>query len=73
MGSIDRTIAIVFGTLAFLALAGSVFAFWRAFKVSSHKDADLKMFLWALAGMFGLIVAGMSAAYFLLPLLFFHW
>jgi hypothetical protein len=73
MGSIDKTIAIVFGTVALLSLVGSILAFRKAFKVSSHRDGDIKMFLWALAGMFCLIVAGMSAAYFLLPLLFFHW
>lgn len=73
MGSIDRTVAIVFGTIALLALTGAILAFRKAFKVSSKKDGEIAMFLWAFAGLFGLIVAGMCAAYFLLPLLFFHW
>ena len=72
MGSLDLTIFLVLGSVALIALTASVLCFVQAFKVSSRKDGDIKMFLWAAAGMFGLIVAGMSAAYFLLPLLFFH-
>ena len=72
MGSFDLTIFLVLGSVALIALTGSVLCFVKAFKVSSKKDGDIKMFLWAAAGMFGLIVAGMSAAYFLLPLLFFY-
>jgi hypothetical protein len=37
--------------------------------VSGEKDGDLKMFLWALGTLLGLILSGMSAAYILLPIL----
>ncbi len=69
MASLDRTLLIAFGIAAIFFLAGAIFCFVRAFRVAGKKDGDLKMFLWTAAGMIGLIIAGMSAAYILIPIL----
>jgi hypothetical protein len=70
MASIDRMLFIVFGSIAALFLTFSILCFRKALRVSGEKDGDLKMFLWAAGGMFGLIVSGMSTAYILLPIIF---
>jgi hypothetical protein len=41
----------------------------RALKAAREKDGELRMFFWAVGSMAGLVVAGMSAAYILLPIL----
>jgi len=70
MGSLDLVLLIVFGCLIGSGLIGGIYSFRRALKVANEKDGDLKMFLWAAVTMACLIVAGMSAAYFILPLIF---
>ncbi len=70
MGKLDLVLFLVFGSLSVLGLASTFFCFRKALRVSTQKDGDLKMFLWAFASMIGLIVGGMSAAYFVLPILF---
>ncbi|HEX9657798.1 MAG TPA: hypothetical protein VGB89_12895 [Bacteroidota bacterium] len=69
MGSLDLVLLIVFGCSIVVGLAGGVYSFRRALKVANNKDGDLKMFLWAAVTMACLIVAGLSAAYFVLPLI----
>lgn len=70
MPPMDLTLLIAFGTIALLFLALAVFCFSRALKVAGERDGDLKMFFWAMGGMTGLVVAGMSTAYILLPIIF---
>ncbi len=70
MPPLDFTLLVAFGTIAILFLALAVFCFLRALKVAGERDGDLKMFFWAVGGMTGLIISGMSAAYILLPILF---
>ncbi len=72
MASLDLALLIAFGSLFIISLTSSVFCFRKALKVSNEKDGDLKMFLWASGTMLSVIVAGMSAAYFLLPLFFYY-
>jgi len=69
MASLDRILLISFGLAALLFLAAAVFCFMKAFRVAGERDGDLKMFLWTAGGMVGLIIAGMSAAYILIPIL----
>ena len=71
MQNLDLILSMVFGTISVLSLAGGIWCFRMALKVSNQKDGDLKMFLWAVGTMANLIVSGMSAAYILLPI-FFH-
>ena len=70
MPTLDLALLIGFGVTALLFLAFAIFCFSRALKVAGERDGDLKMFFWAAGGMTGLIIAGMSAAYILLPILF---
>lgn len=69
MAPLDRTLFIAFSTITLLFATISVLCFRKAFKVAGERDGDLKMFFWAAGGVIGLIVAGMSLAYILLPIL----
>ena len=69
MFNLDLILSIVFGTISAGAFAAAVWCFLKAMKISGTRDGDLKMFLWAMGTMIGLIVSGMSAAYILLPIL----
>ena len=68
----DLALFIGFGTLSVLALTGAALCFRKALKVSGQRDGDLKMFFWATGTLFGLIIAGASAGYILLPILLHH-
>jgi uncharacterized membrane protein YjfL (UPF0719 family) len=70
MGKLDLILFSAFGSIAVLSLAGALLTFRQALRVSGERDGDLKMFLWAAGSMVCLIIAGMSAAYILLPILF---
>ena len=61
---------LVFGLVCALGITGTALCFRRALAVANAKDGDVKMFFWAFGAMICLIMAGMSAAYFLLPILF---
>jgi hypothetical protein len=67
---LDLVLFIVFGTLSVVSFSAAIFCFRKALKVSGGPDGDLKMFLWAVGTMFGLIVSGLSTAYILIPILF---
>lgn len=70
MAKLDLLLTLVFGTLALLGVAGAVFSFRKAMNAAGEKNGDFKMFLWAVGSLIGLIVAGVSTAYILLPLFF---
>ena len=70
MAPLDRILLIGFGSLAVIGVLAFVLCFRTALRVSGERDGDLKMFLWAAAGMVGLIIAGVSSAYILLPIIF---
>ncbi|HMK39333.1 MAG TPA: hypothetical protein VK569_08335 [Bacteroidota bacterium] len=70
MAKLDLILFAVFGSIVLLSLAGALLSFRQALRVSGQRDGDLKMFLWAAGSMICLIIAGMSAAYILLPILF---
>ena len=70
MAKLDLILLAVFGFITVAGLAASGFCFRRSLKVASERDGDVKMFFWAVGGLLGLILAGMSSAYILLPILF---
>ena len=70
MAHLDLALFLVFGLVCLIGLAGTVVCFRRALRVAGARDGDIKMFFWAFGGMICLIMAGMSAAYILLPILF---
>lgn len=69
MLNIDVTLSIVFGSISAGAFGMAVWCFRKALKVSGRRDGDLKMFMWAMGTMIGLILCGMSAGYILLPII----
>jgi hypothetical protein len=69
MARLDLILSLVFGATSLLTLAASAFCMVRALKAAREKDGELRMFFWAVGSMAGLVVAGMSAAYILLPIL----
>lgn len=69
MARLDLILFLVFGLISLLGLAASIFCMSRSLKAARDRDGELRMFFWALGSMAGLVVAGMSAAYILLPIL----
>ncbi len=69
MVNLDLILCVVVGTISAGAFGAAVWCFRKALKVSGTRDGDLKMFMWAMGTMIGLIVSGMGAAYILLPII----
>jgi hypothetical protein len=69
MAKLDLILFLAFGTIGIVMLIVAVLCFRMALKVASHKDGDIKMFLWAVATFVSLIISGLSAAYILIPIL----
>lgn len=69
MAKLDLLLLAVFGVFAVAGLAIAFYCFRRSLKVATDRDGDVKMFFWAVGGLLGLIIAGMSSAYILLPIL----
>lgn len=72
MLKLDLILFVVFGLISAVSLTAAILCFRQALKVANQRDGDLKMFFWALGSMVGMIVAGMSAAYILLPIVYSH-
>jgi len=72
MAPIDLALTIIFGFFSITGLITAALCFRKALKVAGERDGDLKMFFWTLGVLAGLIVSGMSAAYFLIPI-FLHY
>jgi len=68
----DTVLLIVFGILSGLGLAVGAVGFGLAIKHAKKPEGEIKMALWAILGLAGLVLAGMSWAYFLLPILWNH-
>lgn len=69
MAPLDLILFLVFGALALGGLAGAVWCVRKAMRVANQRDGDLKMFGWAALALIGLIIAGISVAYIVLPLI----
>ena len=65
----DNLLLVVFGVLSTLALAFGILSFALAVRYAKKKEGELKMVAWAVAGLTGFVFAGMSWAYFLIPIL----
>ena len=65
----DKLLLIVFGILSTLALVIGCLAIYLALKNARKKDGELMMVFWAVVALAGLTFAGMSWAYFLIPIL----
>ena len=70
MARLDEILFWLFLTLTIVGIGWSGFAFYKALKWANPKDDPdgIRMFLWACAALVGLVLAGMSAAYVLFPI-----
>jgi heme/copper-type cytochrome/quinol oxidase subunit 3 len=68
----DKILLIVFGTLSTLSLIVAGFAISFAVKNAKKKEGEIKMALWSFVALAGFVFAGMSCAYFLIPILINH-
>ena len=65
----DNLLLIIFGTLSTLALGVGILGVYLAMKAAKKNDGEVKMALWSVVALAGFTVAGMSWAYFLIPIL----
>lgn len=68
MGTFDLAVTIIFSGIALGSLAGAIWCITKALRVSGERDGDLKMFFWSVGALITLIIAGLSAAYILIPM-----
>ena len=65
----DKLLLIIFGILSTIALLVGCLAVYLALKSARKKDGELMMVFWAVVALAGFTFAGMSWAYFLIPIL----
>ena len=65
----DNILLIVFGILSTIGLLVGGIAIYFAMQSAKKKDGELMMALWTFIALAGLTVAGMSWAYFIIPIL----
>ncbi|RPI06144.1 MAG: hypothetical protein EHM64_03970 [Ignavibacteriae bacterium] len=65
----DNLLLMVFGILSAIAFLVGGCAIYFAVKNAKKKDGELMMVFWAVIALAGLTFAGMSWAYFLIPIL----
>jgi heme/copper-type cytochrome/quinol oxidase subunit 3 len=65
----DNLLLIVFGILSTIGLLVGGIAIYLAMQSAKKKDGELMMAFWAFVALAGLTFAGMSWAYFIIPIL----
>jgi heme/copper-type cytochrome/quinol oxidase subunit 3 len=65
----DNLLLIVFGILSTVGLLVGGIALYFAMKSAKKKEGELMMAFWAFIALAGLTFAGMSWAYFIIPIL----
>ncbi len=68
----DNMLLTVFGTLSVIALAIGGMGIYFAVQNAKKNESELKMAFWSVVALAGLTVAGMSWAYFVIPILANH-
>ena len=64
---------IVFGALTAIGVVGAAVCLVFAVKNAKKPEGELKMAFWSFGALAGLVLAGMSFAYFIVPILINHW
>ncbi len=64
----DRLLIVAFSSLTLLSLGLGGMCLYFAVQHANKKDGELKMAFWSFGALAGLVVAGLSVAYFLLPI-----
>jgi heme/copper-type cytochrome/quinol oxidase subunit 3 len=65
----DNLLLIVFGILSSIGLLVGGIAIYLAMQSAKKKEGELMMAFWAFVALAGLTFAGMSWAYFIIPIL----
>ncbi len=69
----DNILLIVFGSLTLFGLLIGALAIYFAVQNAKKKDGELKMAFWSFVALGGLTFAGMSLAYFIIPIISNRW
>jgi len=69
----DNMLLIVFGTLSAGGVLFAAICLVFAVKNAKKPEGELKMAFWSFGALAGLVFAGMSFAYFVVPILINHW
>lgn len=69
MAPVDGILLWIFGGISILGSGWAIFALRRALKSAAYKDDGLRMVFWTVGGLVGLVLAGMSIAYVVLPII----
>lgn len=64
---------IFFGTLSAIGVVVAAVCLVFAVKNAKKPEGELKMAFWSFGALAGLVLAGMSFAYFVIPILINHW
>lgn len=69
----DNILLIVFGTISGIGLIVAMVCLVFAVQSAKKSEGELKMALWSFGALAGLVLSGMSFAYFIIPILLNHW
>jgi hypothetical protein len=64
---------LVFGSLTAIGVVVAALCLVFAVKNAKKPEGELKMAFWSFGALAGLVFAGMSFAYFVIPILLNHW
>ncbi|MBN1398167.1 MAG: hypothetical protein JXA06_09085 [Bacteroidetes bacterium] len=65
----DSLLLIVFGTISSVCFVIGSIAIYLALKNAKREDSELMMAFWSVVALAGFTFAGMSLAYFIIPIL----
>jgi hypothetical protein len=68
----DKFLFILFGVLSTVALGIGVLGVYIAVQTAKKNGSEIKMALWSFVALAGFCFAGMSWAYFLIPIIMNH-
>jgi hypothetical protein len=69
MAPLDRILFLLFSALTAIGVLCFLLCSRAALRAARERDRELKMVFWAVGAMIGFIIAGVSSAYILLPIL----
>jgi Na+/H+-translocating membrane pyrophosphatase len=72
LAPLDLILFVVFSTMALGGVLGAILCLRRGMRAAERSNGELAMVAWTVGALAGLVVAGMSTAYILLPILFGH-
>ncbi len=70
MAKLDLILLLVFGFIAAISLTTGYLCLRNALTAARAKDGEIRMFFWTAGLLASLTLSGLSAGYFLIPLIF---